>query len=312
MDKFDRWKPYTYQNRSSKTIPFLRFKTFHTELNDMYWASRASVKAAYSATANCAKTASMSEAFHLNPQEYGYRELTLEKWSSTFTDFQNWTRLNALMSLSAYFEYYLQAITTLALESNPGSLLDDSVKVDGCIILKKRHEYSFLQETIPFVKGEWDSRKSAFVKTFGGCPQILEDNIGELDKMRNLRNNLGHTFGREVDVSELLDRAEFVPMQRLREERLKKWMGLVFQVADAIDRFLQERLIGSYDLVRMFHNWFKENSTRLPTKGHPNSIMAETVKRFQRYYYDGIVSHWGGVGLGRRYVESMICYYHSV
>ena len=90
-------------------------------------------------------------------------------------------------------------------------------------------------------------------RIFPSIPQILLDNIGELDRMRVLRNNVAHAFGRDIKTARLkgitiLDKAE-----RLQLKRLQKWMGLIADIVRQIDiRFLNDH-IGEYESIYFYH-----------------------------------------------------------
>ncbi|MCD4699284.1 MAG: hypothetical protein K8R91_01760, partial [Phycisphaerae bacterium] len=186
-----------------------RFKRFHSDINNMYWSAVASSIAAFGVTRGHTVEESMPIAFGFPPEDVGYREISLGEWRKNFLDFQNWTRLNALMALSSYFENYLQSIGNLALESNPGILFNAHQVLDGATILKMKKHYIFINETIPLVKGNWPARVSAFKDLFGSCPTSLDNNIGELERIRQIRNGLGHAFGRTVSTKSLFNVADY-------------------------------------------------------------------------------------------------------
>lgn len=138
MSTFNRWlPPVDPKNAILPSWAYKRFRRYHSEINNMYWGNIASSKAAFSITKGHTAEESMPETFRVTPESVGSREIPLGEWRDNLLDFQNWTRLNALMALCSYFENYIQSIGNLALESNPGILFKSHRVLDGAIILKR-------------------------------------------------------------------------------------------------------------------------------------------------------------------------------
>lgn len=251
----------------------------------------------------------MPTTFGFAASDAGSREITLGEWRDDFLDFQNWSRLNVLMALSSYFENYLQSISNLALESNPGILFKTSKVLDGAIILKMEQQHSFANETIDLVKGSWPARMSAFKNLFGDCPDSLSNNIGELEKIRSIRNGIGHAFGRTLSNKDLLNITTYQPMERISEKGLKKWLGLVFMIAHDIDEFLLIEHIGAYELIRYYHHWYKKSGWQIAGSKDPNNFRKLNIKGFSKYFYDELMSSWGGRYPNHEYLKELIDYY---
>lgn len=269
----------------------------------------ASSKAAFSVTKGHQVEELMPEAFGLATEAVGYRGISLGEWRGNFLDFQNWTRLNVLMALSSYFENYLQSIGNLALESNPGTLFKAHQTLDGGIVLKMEKHYIFVNETIPLVKGDWSKRKSVFMNLFGDCPDSLKNNTGELERIRSIRNGIGHAFGRTLSTKDLLSITDYHPMDRVSERRLKKWLGLVFTIARDIDEFLLAKHIGAYELIRYYHYWYKEAGRQIAGSKNPNHIRKMNSKGFIKHFHDELMPAWGGPPPNQEYLEGLIDYY---
>lgn len=169
--------------------------------------------------------------------------------------------------------------------------------------------YLFCGETTSLVKGDWNSRINSFVKLFGNCPDSLRNNVGELESIRSLRNSIGHSFGRILSTEDQLTITNYHPMDRLSESRLKKWLGLVFAIAHDIDEYFLTEHIGAYELIRYYHYWFIKEDHHYAKNSHPNEILKNKIKKFCKYFYDDLVSDWGGSPPLRPYLEGLIKYY---
>ena len=106
------------------------------------------------------------------------------------------------MSLCSCFEVYLRGILSLSLESRPGTVFGDKDAFDGARLLKYNGELmEYNNTTYPFYKyiekivvGEWNNRVIGYKEIFGNIPEILNNNLGDLEKLRILRNNIAHYF----------------------------------------------------------------------------------------------------------------------
>lgn len=127
------------------------------------------------------------------------------------------TRLNTLVSVSAYFETYLSSVVSLAIESDLGLLYEIPKKIDGISVLKhnNNNNYSFFDKSKSITKGTWAQRISNFKKIFKVVPQELIDAESDLEKMRHLRNNMAHAFGRGMEESRSQDNKEIREIDRI-------------------------------------------------------------------------------------------------
>lgn len=222
----------------------------------------------------------------------------LEGWRADLKEFDNWTRLNALVALLSYFEVYLSSVVSLAIESDPGLMFNTSRVIDGIAILKRKakRDYSFYHVSETITKGEWQQRKAAYEKTFGDVPEILADSIKELDCMRRIRNNIAHAFGRDINKAQARGIFEVLEIERLSLKRLKRYMELVGNIAKAIDNHLVSNHIGDYEAVFYYHQIKEE----LPIINKP----VELRKRLNRI---GINST-----CNEEYCNELISYYNSL
>lgn len=248
--EFDRWR-----SKSGTTWVQKIFKKHHTLLNSLYWSYIPVASYGDYLYRNNDKVGTTQELFHASGEDAHRIDSDLDQWYTHAKDFENWTRLNALVALTSNFEVYLSSVVSLAIESDPGLVFETSRVIDGLTLLKKNNQkgYSFYHISETITKGDWWKRTTAFKKTFGSIPKILEDNIGELDKIRILRNNITHAFGREIEKAQARGVIEVLEMERLSLIRLKKYMNMIERIVKEIDNQLVENHIGDYETVYYFH-----------------------------------------------------------
>lgn len=253
-----------------------------TELNRMYWAH---VPAANTIEKNAtnfhdAGNDKLTDYFLIRDQDDRRMAPTFEEWKENYRTFLNFNRLNMILSLCSCFEVYLRSITSLAIESKPGIILGDSEAIDGAKILKCKKEYSVYNEsTYPFYKqvdtvcrGDWNSRVNGYKTLFGKAPEFLTDNIGELDKLRKLRNDIAHYFGREKSKYENPVVFEAEPAIRVTHERLIHYMKLVCEIVDIIDGHLYRDYIGSYEVLKYYMTYRDERIITEPVKQRARAL----------------------------------------
>lgn len=255
---FDRWKPAL-----GKTWAFRLFQRHHTEINDLYWSHVAAFQRAFKACRGKQRTDACSTVFGIrqNPRRL---PATLGDWADQYNGFNNWTRLSLLVAATGYLEVYMKTAVRLALESDPALIVGCPRKVDGVEPLKRKVGYSYSDEAIPCVKGEWQSRVAAYTRLFGTCPQVIHDNISELEFMRKTRNGVAHTFGRGADDYNALAQAKPRQLTVLSEDRFTKILGLTEEVGKALEAHLSTH-IGDYESVYFFHHWLNDDPFALKT-----------------------------------------------
>lgn len=249
---FDRWS-----TKMKTTWTYQVYNKYNDELNQMLWANNASIKSIYKqlglTKANWTDSASSHLEFTVPKGEEVFKDL--KHWSDTYKQFSNWTNLNTLLAISSNMETYLSTIVSLALESDPGILFNSSKSIDGLILLKKGATKSKIQDdvVIGITKGDWNSRVSTYKRIFTTVPKILEDNIGELEKIRNLRNKIGHAFGRDIEGSRNHEVKHINEMESLSDSKLSKYQHLILDIVSAIDKHLLENHIGEYQAIAYYH-----------------------------------------------------------
>lgn len=225
----------------------------------------------------------------------GRAENTLRQWNNHYYGFENWAKLSFAMGLCGYFEVYLATISRLALSSDPATKLGVSQAVDGVALLRDGKLPQMKLDVESLTKRTWSSRVAAYQKLFGEVPQLLSDNISELDQLRILRNGVGHAFGREIDAYESESCFTAKDLTRLSDARLKKWLGVVEKSAVAIDEHLREAHIGAFEIFEFYHLWDKNYN-----KGSMSEAAAFKSIIPMRYgdathvkYFKSVIDHYG-------------------
>lgn len=269
---FKRWESldqYSYVYRL--------FVKHHTDMNSLYWAHvpssgfaqgtfRRAIKNEPSLTTQKAFSLIGANAFRVNSDLNGF--------SRDLNEFDNWTRLNTLVAVLSYFETYLSSVVSLAIESDLGLLYSIPKKIDGVMVLKHggQEDYSFFNKSEEVTKGEWSQRSSNFKKIFKSVPSIITDNVSSLERMRKLRNNVAHAFGRDIGETRARETMDILPMARLAEKTLQKYMELILNIAKAVDQQLFPTHIGEFELIHFYHRHKEKYSGSSEAKDFKDEI----------------------------------------
>jgi hypothetical protein len=180
---------------------------------------------------------------------------SLDAFSIHLKEFDNWTRLNTLVAVLSYFETYISSIVSLSIESDLGLIYSIPKRIDGVMVLKynSNSEYSFFEKSELITKGTWDKRISYYKEIFGTVPLTLSSNVSDLERMRKIRNNVAHAFGRDIDQTRARTTLDMLPIERLSEERLQKYMALIRKISKEVDNQLFNNHIGEFELIHFYH-----------------------------------------------------------
>lgn len=296
---FLRWQSY-----HGTTWPYLVFKKYNEELMRILKSQELSSKYVYThlATDGGKWDDYISSYFSVRHET----KITLKQWSDTNHLFENWNRLNALMSLSSYFETYLSSVISLAIESDPGVLLGSHQSVDGVKLLKTN---SFKKEQFESVitsctKGDWTARKKNIENLFGTLPASFSDNngISKLNAMRKLRNNVAHAFGRDIEESRKYEKTTILPMGILSKNRLSEWMSLIKKITKDFDHMLLQNHIGAFQPILFYHNLYPSLNNKDTPKAR-DERMKELKKALGRITQESY---------GKEFCSGLIKYYEEL
>ena len=245
----NRWVPY-YTHSSSYRI----FKLYNSELNRMIMSFTSSRKYTFS---HLNTDGALWESPAINYlYTHNNKTITIADWKNIFNDFHNWTLLNELMALTSYFETYLEIIIKLAIESDPGILIGRSKCVDGIYLIKNNittKDDIFQEELTGCVKGDWNSRIAHIGKLFGDSANIFRTHLSDLEQMRNMRNKIGHAFGRDINTSRQILNADITPMERLSVSHFLKIQKMVRIIVKNFDTSIMSNHIGNFLPLRIYH-----------------------------------------------------------
>ena len=291
---FERWTG-AYRN----SFALRRFKKHQTEINRLYWSQAPVAGFASYLARHAPASATPTTVFHASGPNAHRIAVDLPAWERDFAEFGNWVRLSALVSLLSYFETYLSTVATLALRSDPLLRFGQSRAIDGTLWLKRGVIDDVSGIVKPLVKGTWPQRCSAYRTLFGSVPADLDAHVGDLDQMREMRNGVAHSFGREATYFEdpVVHAGQLV---RLQEQRLQGWLAIVKRAAAAIDGHLYPAHLGDFELVWRYHRWQQE-PRHVADRGY--AAPAAFCRTMNRNL---------GVGLRRDYGRSLVAYYEGV
>ena len=251
---YNRWTP-----QELKSWPYRCLKYYYDEINRLLMAHKSALL--YS----CKQLASQlkkdggnddSKASTYLHTGKGNNKLTIRQWHKSYTDFDNWTNLNAIVALTSAFETYLNAIVKLALDSDPGVIINASRSIDG--IKQKKYNIGYNPERIgatvtACTKGDWTARTNAMKNLFENIPTVFTDNIALLEEIRTLRNDVAHAFGRNIDAAKDYRRFDIAPMKKVTHEKFRTYQSIVLRCARQLDEQLLPSHIGLYPLLLFYH-----------------------------------------------------------
>lgn len=259
MAKFDRWKhAFEYSG------PFMVYKQYYEELNRYYWAAYSGHKLTYTEMTKKGYTWETNPDTILDLPLHNHNFKTLRDWSNAYNTLQVWTRLNVVVSLTSILETYIDTVCALAIESNPGILINADRSLDGVSLLKsKRLDEDIIKNALQGVsKGVWGERRKKFDTLFGDHPVELEKYESDLECLRNKRNSVGHAFGRDIDKARRFEEIHSLPLDGIAPEKLIHFFDITLRVAKSIDQYLLDHHIGEYQALFSFHVFYSHNKEK--------------------------------------------------
>lgn len=292
---FDRW-----DHTQSTTWPFQVYKKYNEELSNFIWANDPVHGYVISTLSSSGAefTDSPLKYFKFSKPNHNFQDI--KAWSSSNKQLNKWLLLNSIMALSSNFETYLSSVISLSIESDPGILLGASKSIDGTILLKKQplSKQVYENKIESCTKGTWGTRLAGFRNLFGTAPQIMIDEIGSLDKIRNIRNNVGHAFGRDIKEAHNFVVNKIRPMETIGLDRVIKYLKITYDVAKSIDSYLLNNHIGEFQTILAYHDLYQRLDKNIHITNRANS--------FKKHYgpIDSLV--------GKKFCKGLACYYESI
>ncbi|WP_223531806.1 hypothetical protein [Pseudomonas sp. GL-RE-20] len=299
---FERWT-----SREYTTWTLQVFQKHNAELSRMYIAHIISNEFMYR---NLGKTAKWGDSatdhfiFKDETQKHTFEDIA--GWSSSYNDLDNWINLNSVMAMSSNLETYMATVIQLALESDIGVLFGTSKRIDGIEIIKHggARAFDFDDKLMSCTKGDWGSRASAFTRIFGIIPDILTNNISSLEKLRKLRNNVGHAFGRDIETSRAHNVIDIKEMEKLKRNKTLEYQKLIYGISRAIDRQLLTHHIGEYQSINFYHNLRSQLNHDSQNQAHKLGNHAHILKKK--------LGQFGALKASKKFCTELIEYYEKL
>jgi hypothetical protein len=288
---FDRYVPLR-----SRSIAINEFNHRQTELNEHFWSFVVMTEnARYLAREAGKADAKMPTAtlFRAGGPDVSRIPQTVDLWLMANDALGNWLRLSALISAVAFHEAYISRIVRAALMSDPLCRFGASRSLDGTALLKQGTEIDYEADQKLLTRDVWSKRAANFKRIFNATENSVMFPIAKLEKMRELRNEFAHGFGRSLDVpepSDLLDRLS----GKITQSTLLGYLAVLSKSATAIDRYLMENFIGSFEILHLYHVWQASNP-------------AATAREFKKYL---IASGFPNANVP--YCKGLIAYYETI
>jgi hypothetical protein len=268
---FERYKLF-----ESRSLAHRLFKRHHTHFNDIYWSQRIAHNHIFAQTKPFSRSDPVNSLFTPMTTELRNNR-TLGQWGDWYSDFDTWTRMGYIIALAGYLETYIAQISVAAFESTPSLIFGGGPKIDGAIYLKYNHKYDLYDYSESLTRGSWQSRISAYKNYFGSCP--FEQHISDLELLRRLRNDAGHSFGRDIKSMKFAQAWEVKKLKKIPDEKIMHFLMLVEDIANSIDEQIAETYVGQYEIIKVYHNWF----STLKNKSHLNQ--KEIAKLFRTHFH---------------------------
>lgn len=293
------------------SIAFRVFNQHFTELNRMYWAYAPAVTKTEKEVKKLMKEdPSKKPIDYLVVHDEDDRRLENDfiEWKEWYRKFQNYNRLNMLVSLSSCLEVYMRTIVSCAIESKPGALIGVCSAVDGVSLLKADSskykvgtwKYPYSRQVNMICQGTWADRIRNYRILFGRVPKYIEDKQSELDRLRNLRNNIAHNYGRRRPHEDSsVPTFDAMPSESISHEKLIKYMQLVYDTVQAIEEHLYKEYIGSYEIIKHYIMFCPSRIKR--------DVKAERVR-----WLSWAIGSNGLKNVGKRYYTDLIEYIERV
>lgn len=292
MQKYDRWEPIDVHS-----WPYDILCQYETEMKRLEISYSSASKYTYShLKSDGALWTSRACNFMYT---HGNTKITIKEWSDTYDSFGNWIRLNCIMVMSSYFETYIATAIKLALESDPGLLINCPHKIDGVSLLVEGK--SLRRDEIETIlmnctKGDWQSRIHNMKCLFTVLPNSFDTYLSELETMRNFRNKVGPAFGRDIEDSRNYSLTKKLEMVTLSQKRLFKWQYMIKKIVEDFDTMLMQYHIGNFQFILLYHEIQDKIQVSMKkdekSKVLKNHLVNKYRKPFPKDFYLWIITYY--------------------
>jgi len=287
---FDRYVPLR-----SRSIAINEFNDRQTEINEHFWSFVVMTEnARYLARAAKKSDPEILTAtiFQASGPDISRVPKTVGEWLTANDALGNWLRLSALVSAVAFHEAYMSRICRTALMSDPLCRFGATRQLDGTTLLKRGVEIDYEADQKLLTRDTWGKREANFKRIFGASNTSQMFPVAKLEKMRELRNQFAHGFGRSLDVPEPSDLQDRVS-GRISQSKLLEYLGILSDSASAIDRYLMPQFIGSFEILHIYHGWKSTNASRTPARDFKKHLIANGFPEANVPYCEEMIGFYG-------------------
>lgn len=288
---FDRWQAF-----EQSTWSYQLFSQYDDQLGVMLTAQQNASKFTYKTLGrNGTKPQDSAESALGTGDRFLNSFNDITHWSNVYGDFANWTHLNAALACASNLETYMVGVIDLAIRSAPASLFGTKHALDGSVLLKYgAPTFDTKDYIISCTKGDWSKRLEALEKIFGPLPLELRHQHASLERLRKLRNNVGHAFGRNIENAQYHGLRELQPMERLSQKSLYSTMRACRKFAKVLDDFLLNEYVGDFEVIRFLsahHNDVTGGTLGERVMALKKAIGATGQPR-GKVYLKGLLTYW--------------------
>ncbi len=304
---FNRWIPHT-----QFSMTYSAYNSYNSELRQMYRTMLSSHSYIYTSLKNDrgAKwddSPSHYFSFASDVKKTNAFFVDLREWSDAYNKLENWNNLNTLVAICANFETYLVGIIKLSLESDVGVLYGMSKELDGIKAIKSGKQFDFTAEIKSCTKGDWSSRLSHMKQCFGTVPAVLETNISSLEKMRKMRNDVAHSFGRNIEAAQEVHKLQRLDSKIVSSKQVLKYWNLVDECVREVDNLFFKQHVGEYQLLYFYHL----NEQAIVSGLKPSQLTVGNKARLFRKMY-GNAEKNGMLTLPQKFCVGLVEYYDNI
>lgn len=225
---FDRWIPYQKHSQ-----PYVLFQKYIKEVKRDYMSFKTSRMYVYKQLKyNNAKWEDAAY-MHFSIQD---KAITLKDWSKNFKKCEKWFLLNQQLAITSILEIYLTTIIKTAFFSNPALLLGYSKSIDGLTFFKYKkviNDELISKKIEDCTKGDWTVRVKNIKIIIENTETIFSaERISILDKNRNLRNNIAHSFGRNLYKVHNVDAIDILEQESFSEKQYYEYLKVVCDIVE--------------------------------------------------------------------------------
>jgi hypothetical protein len=127
--------------------------------------------------------------------------------------------------------------------------------LDCTRLLKLGTEIPYDDDIRTVTMGDWTSRAKGFETLFGEVPPAISSNLKRLERIRKLRNDFAHGFGRSSDAVPGPSNSSAGTMTTLRARAFLTDIGTISKIAASVDKLLLAKFIGNFELLHFYHVW---------------------------------------------------------